>query len=114
MAEVTAEQAARALLRNIDLWAEFALGPADFTSSAPNRLLVSAAQRNPLLDEFCGIYRSFLTGAISDATWYDTKRGFKMVLSTAWFQNHWKSWQADYPEGFCKVIRELSPNVAGS
>jgi|HubBroStandDraft_4_1064222.scaffolds.fasta_scaffold10293_1 hypothetical protein len=114
MPDLSAERAARAMLSTIDLWAEFALGPADFISAGPNRPLVSAAQRSPLLDELYRMYQSYLADAISESTWNETKRGFKIVLSTAWFRVHWKMWRAEYPERFCQVIRELSPNLAGS
>ena len=112
MPDITPEEAARTLLENIDLWAEYALGVKDFTPSVPAIFRKSAPQNTTLLDEFYEMHRSFMRGKLSEVTWNDAKNALKMLMSTAWFREQWQSREADYSEEFSEVIRAARTNVA--
>ena len=112
MPDITAEEAARTLLENVDLWAEYALGAKDFVSSVPAIFRTSAPRNTTLLDEFYEMHRSFMRGNVSEVTWSDAKNALKMLMSTAWFQELWESREAGYSEEFSEVIRAARTSVA--
>jgi hypothetical protein len=112
MPEITPESAARTLLENIDLWAEYALGAKDFASSVPVTFRTSTSRNPTLLDEFYEMHRSFMSGAVSEVTWNDAKSALRMLMRTTWFREEWESRETNYSEEFSKVIRAARTNVA--
>jgi hypothetical protein len=111
MPDITPEEDARTLLENVDLWAQYALGAKDFASSVPATFRRSAPPNPTLLDGFYEMHRSFMRGAVSEVTWNEAKNALRMLMSTTWFREKWKSRETDYSEEFSEVIRATRTNV---
>jgi hypothetical protein len=103
MSDVTPNDALRAFVDAIDLWAEHVLTHADFRADAADS--VADKQPVPALSTMHSGYRAFLDGSICDATWRDATRAFRMLMCTPHFRRRWEFHQTEFPEDFRTFVK---------
>jgi hypothetical protein len=107
MPDMIPDDALRSLVENIDLWAEHVLGHKDFDRRAAAEFHTTDPHTAALLDTFYKIHCSFRSGTVCDVTWSGVRRALRTLMSTAWFRSHWELRQAEFPEEFRALMREM-------
>jgi hypothetical protein len=101
MSGVTPDDALRAFVEAIDVWAEHVLTHADFRGDGDS----AETQPFPALDRMYSGYRAFRDGSISDATWRDATRTFRLLMCTPRFRRRWEARQAEFSEDFRDFLK---------